>query len=335
MARNFNRWMRRHPGAAQKYNQLGQDEQSTYREKWNANPRDARKWARGMLGAYPHNPGDGPHVNPNTDMEDPSQVINQASNVNQQTQNMNMAQNRVNQEGPMGSSEYTYDPQSNTYTRKYSMGQTGDNLLNQVNQNSQQLPWNTDFAAENQKATQAAYNQFENLAEPGFQKQTADFNQSMADQGITQGSQAFNQRYQPIALQQEGARLQAQNQAIQTGTNTQATLFNQALQSYNAPLQALNSYANANKAMTSGYDPTYTNTQAPVDAGQIFGQYAGYQNTLNNTNLQGGWNLAAVNAAGNNALALQSQGFANNAQNNTPTYNADGSVTINGVTYRK
>jgi hypothetical protein len=111
---------------------------------------------------------------------------------------------------------------------------TGRNL-EYIGQQGQFQPG--DFAAQRQKASDAAYSMFSSKNEPQFQQQVDYERQKLFNEGIPEGSDQYNQRMGQLTQGQNEARLQAQNQAFLTGQGEQAQGYNQAYQTYQQPYQ--------------------------------------------------------------------------------------------------
>ena len=91
------------------------------------------------------------------------------------------------------------------------------------------------FGQARDKAYSDVMAQFNRSMEPEFQRQSAEFQQRMADQGLDPASGAYQAQYKALADAQNNARLNAQSQASQTAYDVQQQAFNQGQTSYNMP----------------------------------------------------------------------------------------------------
>ena len=128
----------------------------------------------------------------------------------------------------------------------------------------------TDYA---NKAQQTAYDQFSSMMEPQFQRENADFQQRMAEQGIDPNSGRYKTEYNNMQQQHNLARQQASDQAYQAGLGAQNQFFKQMMQSQQLPLAQMQ--AAAPWAMTP-YQEAQQNyrTQLGTNA-SMFGSAAG------------------------------------------------------------
>lgn len=93
------------------------------------------------------------------------------------------------------------------------------------------------FGQARDKAYNDVMSQFNRSMEPEFQRQNAEFQQRMADQGLDPASGAYQAQYKALADAQNNARLNAQSQASQNAYDVQQQAFNQGQTSYNMPFQ--------------------------------------------------------------------------------------------------
>jgi hypothetical protein len=91
------------------------------------------------------------------------------------------------------------------------------------------------FGQARDKAYNDVMSQFNRSMEPEFQRQNAEFQQRMADQGLDPASGAYQAQYKALADAQNNARLNAQSQASQAAYDVQQQAFNQGQTSYNMP----------------------------------------------------------------------------------------------------
>jgi|SRR6185312_3149770 len=80
-----------------------------------------------------------------------------------------------------------------------------------------------------QQAENAAYGQQAQYLDPQFAQKHEALDNSLINQGITQGSQAYNTAQQNLGLQENQAYGNAGLQAVQAGQQEQNTLFNQGI----------------------------------------------------------------------------------------------------------
>jgi hypothetical protein len=83
------------------------------------------------------------------------------------------------------------------------------------------------FGEARDKAYTDVMNQFNRSMEPEFQRQNAEFQQRMADQGLDPNSGAYQAQYKAMADAQNNARLNAQSQASQQAYQVQQQAFGQ------------------------------------------------------------------------------------------------------------
>ena len=83
------------------------------------------------------------------------------------------------------------------------------------------------FGEARDKAYGDVMSQFNRSMEPEFQKQNAEFQQRMVDQGLDPNSGAYQAQYKALADAQNNARLNAQSQASQQAYQVQQQAFGQ------------------------------------------------------------------------------------------------------------
>lgn len=93
------------------------------------------------------------------------------------------------------------------------------------------------FGQARDKAYSDIMSQFERTMQPEFQRQNAEFQQRMADQGLDPSSGAYQAQYKALADAQNNARLNAQSQASQQSYEVQQQAFNQGQAAANMPWQ--------------------------------------------------------------------------------------------------
>jgi hypothetical protein len=88
---------------------------------------------------------------------------------------------------------------------------------------------NSNFPQLVQQAQDAAYKSQTQYLDPQFNQQEESLRQSMADQGIEEGSPAFSRAMGDFDRQKQQAYQSAQSQAVSAGNEQQRALFGQAL----------------------------------------------------------------------------------------------------------
>lgn len=151
----------------------------------------------------------------------------------------------------------------------------------------------SDFGTQTKDAEDSAYNTYTRYLDPKYKEKTSDFNQNMADQGITIGSDAYDRAYGDLAREKSFDYGQAGDQAVTAGQKEQSTLFGENLDSrkqgvsekeaqYTYPLTALGqllgdtsgigsmgntAWATAAPSATTGYTVPATNVVGAADVG--------------------------------------------------------------------
>lgn len=95
------------------------------------------------------------------------------------------------------------------------------------------------FGEARDKAYSDVMSQFERSMAPEFQRQNAEFQQRMADQGLDPNSGAYQAQYRALANAQNEARLNAQSTASQQAYQVQKQAFEQGQQASLQPLEYL------------------------------------------------------------------------------------------------
>lgn len=93
------------------------------------------------------------------------------------------------------------------------------------------------FTNQLEGARQNVMDQFERTMAPQFQREQAEFQQRMAEQGIDPNSGAYQAQYKAMADAQNAQRLNAQSQAFQLGAGYQQQGFEQGIQGQMLPFQ--------------------------------------------------------------------------------------------------
>ena len=186
-----------------------------------------------------------------------------------------VAANRVNQETPFGSLNYsqtgtdaygnpTYTA-SQTYSPEVQQGLQG--LTGQINQNISQ-GFNPQLPSYGINPNETYTDAIMRRLEPLQQRQQSSLEAQLANQGIMRGSEAYQNAMTDFNQKQNDQLTSAIVGGMQTGLSANQQAYNQALQSYNLPLSQLSSY----RAATA---PTYVNapTQAAVAGPDVYGAY--------------------------------------------------------------
>lgn len=189
------------------------------------------------------------------------------------------AANRVNQETPFGSLNYsqtgvdaygnpTYTA-SQTYAPEVQQALTG--LTGQIGQNINQ-GFNPQLPSTGIDAGQTYSDAIMKRLEPLQQRQANQLQAQLANQGIMQGSEAYNNAMTDFNQKQNDQLTSAIVGGMQTGLQANQQAYQQALQNYNLPLSQLGSYRSATA-------PTYVNpySQAAVSGPDIYGAYTSSQ----------------------------------------------------------
>lgn len=100
-------------------------------------------------------------------------------------------------------------------------------LAGQFDPNRPFAGYEMGFGEARDKAYGDVMSQFNRSMEPEFQKQNAEFQQRMADQGLDPNSGAYQAQYKALADAQNNARLNAQSQASQQAYQVQQQAFGQ------------------------------------------------------------------------------------------------------------
>ena len=100
-------------------------------------------------------------------------------------------------------------------------------LAGQFDPNKPFAGYEMGFGEARDKAYGDVMSQFNRSMEPEFQRQNAEFQQRMADQGLDPNSGAYQAQYKALADAQNNARLNAQSQASQQAYQVQQQAFGQ------------------------------------------------------------------------------------------------------------
>jgi hypothetical protein len=200
---------------------------------------------------------------------DPQATIAAQTAGNKETAISNAALNRVNQVTPYGNSTYTTNGTDANgipeYTQTTSLAPAQQQLLDQSNQgsialgntklgmldqvsNSYANPIDTsgapgiassagrpmfnpqDYSAAQKQAQDAAYYKNTSYLDPQFEQGQKAMDNSLINQGITQGTEAYNNAQGNFGRTKQAAYDDARRSAISEGNQEQNTLYNQGAQ---------------------------------------------------------------------------------------------------------
>lgn len=262
---------------------------------------------------------------------DPTATIAAQSQANSQSALQTAELNRINQNTPYGSSSYTiggYNPDGTPqYTQNVtlapaqqqlldlgnqgaiSLGNTAVGMLGQVG-NAYANPIDTsglpgvrssvsDMSNADQikSAQDAAYRSQTQYLDPQFAQGQEQLDNSLINQGITQGSEAYNNAQGNFGRQRQAAYQSAQDAATTAGFGEQNTLFNQGIQGANlqnsAQAQALsqlfalrNQPLNEYNALATGAQVTNPNFTSVPASNVATTDVAGIKNSAYQQQLQ-------------------------------------------------
>lgn len=164
--------------------------------------------------------------------------------------------NRVNTYTPYGNLTYAQDPTDpNKWSSTVSLSPSGQSLLDQQNKTSAGLGALQDSATARVGSTmgapipgaydptQATNNAADLINErllPQQQRDHADLDTQLANQGIMPGSEAYTRAQDQIGRAQNDARSQAQLQGITLGQSQQGQQYAQQVANRNMPMNELN-----------------------------------------------------------------------------------------------
>jgi hypothetical protein len=120
-------------------------------------------------------------------------------------------------------------------------GQFGKTILGRAGQFDPNNPWanvqQQGFTDQMNAARQSVMGEFERTMAPEFQRQDAEFQQRMAEQGIDPNSGAYQAQFRAIKESQNNARNQAQAQAFQLGSQYQQQGYEQFMGGQKLPFE--------------------------------------------------------------------------------------------------
>lgn len=124
-------------------------------------------------------------------------------------------------------------------------------LANNAMYNAQQFDPNRPFVGYEQpfsqemnRARESVMGEFNRTMEPEFQRQDAEFNQRMLEQGIDPNSGAYQNQYRAMKESQNQARQSAMANAFQLGSSYQQQGFEQGVQAQMLPFQQYSTMEN-------------------------------------------------------------------------------------------
>jgi len=120
-------------------------------------------------------------------------------------------------------------------------GQFGMDILNRASQFDPNNPWanaqQQGFTDQMNAARQSVMGEFERTMIPEFERQDAEFQQRMAEQGIDPNSGAYQAQFRAIKESQNNARNQARSQAFQLGSQYQQQGYEQFIGGQKLPFE--------------------------------------------------------------------------------------------------
>jgi hypothetical protein len=141
--------------------------------------------------------------------------------------------------GPTPFAQQTSEQQGNQMADV--SGQFGMDILGQASQFNPNNPWanvqQQGFTDQMSAARQSVMGEFERTMAPEFQRQDAEFQQRMAEQGIDPNSGAYQAQFRAIKEAQNNARNQAQSQAFQLGSQYQQQGYEQFIGGQKLPFE--------------------------------------------------------------------------------------------------
>lgn len=233
--------------------------------------------------------------------------------------------NRVDTYTPYGNLTYAKDPNDpNRWSSTVSLSNSGQQLLDQQNKTSIGLGHLQDAATDRvgsmlgsalpsaydpNKATNNASDLINARLLPQQQRDHADLDTQLANQGIMPGSEAYTRAQDQIGRQQNDARQQAQLQGINLGMSQQGQQYAQETANRNVPLNELSAIRTGSQvtnptfqqapqqATTSGPDMLGATTSAGNYAQGLYGSQVAATNSTNGA-------LATLGSAGIGAAAM-------------------------------
>jgi len=205
------------------------------------------------------------------------------------------AANRVDTYTPYGNLTYNKDPNDpNRWSSTVSLSDSGQQLLDQQNKTSIGLGNLQDAATQRvgsmfgspmpaaydpTQATNNASDLINSRLLPQQQRDHADLDTQLANQGIMPGSEAYTRAQDQIGRQQNDARQQAQLEGINLGQQQQGQQYAQEVSNRNMPMNELNAIRTGAQVT----NPTFQ--QAPQQATTNGPDMMAAANGQNNYNL--------------------------------------------------
>lgn len=187
-------------------------------------------------------------------------------------------------------------PQQPTFD--YTTGQANQAISGAFNNIQNLQPMNMDYGAMRQKAEQTAMDAFNRQMQPQFQREEADFQQRLAQQGIDPNGEQARKMYEQMKQQQNAMTQNAMTSAFQAGQGEQAQMFNQGVTGQMLPYQQL-----------GALQPFY----ASQAAANLQGQQNRWQGRQNDLSRAAALQQSRIGAGGNltmaDRFALQDQQF--------------------------
>jgi hypothetical protein len=163
--------------------------------------------------------------------------------------------------GPTPFAQQTSEQQGNQMADV--SGQFGMDILGRASQFDPNNPWanaqQQGFTDQLEAARQSVMGEFERTMAPEFQRQDAEFQQRMAEQGIDPNSGAYQAQFRAIKESQNNARNQARSQAFQLGSQYQQQGYEQFIGGQKLPFEQ---YAATEKMWTLPYSAQMEAQQA-------------------------------------------------------------------------
>lgn len=144
---------------------------------------------------------------------------------------------------PAGSPEETFRSMSPAQQEREMYSDAGafyNNIMNNAmkfDPNNPGAGYQQGFTNQLESARQNVMDQFERTMGPQFQREQADFQQRMAEQGIDPNSGAYQAQYKAMMDSQNAQRMNAQSEAFKLGAGYQQQGFEQAITGQKLPFE--------------------------------------------------------------------------------------------------
>lgn len=258
---------------------------------------------------------------------DPKETAAAQTSSNRETAIANANLNRVDQYSPYGSSTYSVIGTNDDGTPKYrqdinlapdqqqlldmvtqgqkSLGSTGLGLLDRINQNYQ-TPFDTSMASQaKQEAQDAAYRKNTQYLDPQFATDEKSLQNSLINQGITQGSEAANNAQGVFDRRKQMAYSDARDAAIAQGNAAESQYLSQLFALRNQPLNEYNALMSGSQVTNPTFNAVPTASQANTDVAGITNNAYQQQMQAYNAKQQGLNNLFSLGGTLGSALILR------------------------------